>query len=805
MAWQVCCPRAAGEEIRPLEPVPIRQVRIDDAFWAPKLKVWHEVTLKDAFDKFEKDGALENFDKIRDGKGDGHRCLPWFDGLVYEMIRASADFLAARPDPELEARLDGYIERIAAAAAMDPNGYLNTYTQLKEPDHRWGLNGGNDRWLHDLYNAGAMVEAGVHYYQATGKTRLLDAAVRISNHMADVMGPAPRKNIVPGHALGEEALVKLYQLFRDEPRLKSRMSAPVDEKRYLELARFWIDARGHHEGRANFGSYNQDEIPVLKQETIEGHAVRAVLLCVGLMKAGEAANQPEYLATARRLWENMVTRRMYLTGGVGAVSDDEKFGPDYFLPNTGYAETCASVAAAFLHHEMNLAFGEARYADELERVLYNGVLAGVSESGDRYYYENPLEAGKQHVRWEWHACPCCPPMFLKVMGALPGYLYAQGPDGVFVNLYIGSSADLKVNGTKVVLRQQTDYPWDGRVKLTVSPEHPSTFSLNLRLPGWCESPEILVNGQRLDDFRRPHGYASVKREWKAGDVVELFMPMPVRRVYAHPKVEANEGRVALRRGPLVYCVEGHDHGGSVRNLVLPPQAALTDERRGEFYGGVTVIRGKALAVNPADWTGRLYQAAGNQPGLAEVDFTAIPYFANANRRPGEMMVWVVESPLKAKPALPPGLAGLGRPSASHCFSRDTVAALNDQIAPAASDDSGGPRLTWWDHRGTSEWVQYDFEQPQKVSAVEVYWWDERRIGAQCRVPAEWRVVYQPGEDWSPVKGVTNWKPVEGASGYGTEMDQFNRVTFNPVTTKSLRIEVRLQQEWSGGILEWRVE
>lgn len=805
MAWQVYSPRAAGVEVPPLKPVPIGQVRIDDAFWAPKLKVWREVTLADAFDKFEKDGALENFDKIRAGKGGEHRGLPWFDGLVYEMIRAAADFLAACPDPNLEARLDGYIERIAAAAATDPNGYLNTYTQMQEPDHRWGLNGGNDRWLHDLYNAGAMVEAGVHYYRATGKTRLLDVAAKFTNHMCDVMGPAPRKNIVPGHALGEEAVVKLYQLFREQPQLKARLSVPVDERRYLDLARFWIDMRGRHEGRVNFGAYNQDEIPVLRQETIEGHAVRAVLLCVGLLKAGEAAGQPEYLATARRLWDNMVFRRMYLTGGVGAVSNDEKFGPDYFLPNTGYAETCASVAAAFFDHEMNLAFGEPRYADELERVLYNGVLAGVSASGDRYFYENPLEAGKQHVRWEWHDCPCCPPMFLKAMGALPGYLYAQGPDGVFVNLYIGSHADLDVKGAKVALRQETQYPWDGRVKLTVDPERPAGFTINLRLPGWCRNPEIRVNGQPLPGIKQLQGYAAVDREWRPGDVLELSLPMPVQRVYSHPKVEANDGRVALQRGPLVYCVEGHDHGGSVRNLVLPPQTDLTAERREDFHGGVTVIRGKALALNPADWSGRLYQASANQPGLTPADITAIPYFANANRQPGEMMVWLAESASKAKPTLPPGLASQGKPSASHCFSRDTVAALNDQLVPSASDDSSSPRLTWWDHRGTTEWVQYDFDQPQRVSAVETYWWDERRLAAQCRVPASWRVLHKQHDDWKPVQDGSDWKPVENVSGYGTEMDKFNRATFTPVTTKSLRLEVRLQPEWSGGLLEWRVD
>src|SRR6266446_238628 len=292
-----------------LIPVPIQQVTIDDAFWSPKLKVWQDVTIQDCFSKFEKNEALANFDKIRDGIDGEHGGPPWYDGLIYEVIRASADFLAAQPDPQLEARLDGCIGRIAAAAAKDTNGYLNTNTQLKEPDHRWGRNGGNDRWQHDLYNAGALVDAGVHYYRATGKTELLQVATKLANHMADVMRPPPKWNVIPGHALGEEALVNLYRLFKEQPQLKSRLSVPVDEQRYLELAEFWIDARGHHEGRTDFGAYDQDEIPVLQQETIEGHAVRAMLLCCGLVAAGEASDRSDYLIEAQRLWNNMVSRR----------------------------------------------------------------------------------------------------------------------------------------------------------------------------------------------------------------------------------------------------------------------------------------------------------------------------------------------------------------------------------------------------------------------------------------------------------------------------------------------------------------
>jgi DUF1680 family protein len=475
----------AAQEAMPhgISPVPIKQVAIEDDFWTPKLKVWHEVTIPDCFAKFEQDGALANFDKIRDGKVGEHGGPPWDDGLIYEMIRASADILAVHPDPKLEARLDGYIQRIAAAAVRDTNGYLNTYTQLKEPTHHWGLNGGNDRWQHDLYNAGALVDAAVHYYRATGKTELLEVAAKYANHMADVMGPSPKRNLIPGHALGEEALVKLYRLFQEQPQLKLRLSVPVDEQRYLALAQFWIDARGHHEGRTDLGAYDQDEIPVLQQQTIEGHAVRAMLLCSGLVAAGEASDRSDYLIEAQRLWNSMALRRMYVTGGVGAEGNDEKFGPDYYLPNkTAYAETCAAVAAGFFDLNLNLAFADARYADMLERELFNGALAGVSLKGDSYFYDNPLEAGPQHERWPWHPCPCCPPMFLKLMGGLPGYIYAQDSNAVYVNQFIGSHTTLTISDTKVKLRQTTRYPWNGQIKIAIDPEQPTEFDLFVRIP-----------------------------------------------------------------------------------------------------------------------------------------------------------------------------------------------------------------------------------------------------------------------------------------------------------------------------------
>lgn len=387
-------------------------------------------------------------------------------------------------------------------------------------------------------------------------------------------------------------------------------------------------------------------------------------------------------------------------------------------------------------------------------------------------------------------------MFLKIMGALPGYIYAQDAGSVYVNLFVGSRANLIVKRAKVALRQTTRYPWDGDVKLTVEPERDLEFALNVRLPEWCSELKLQMNGHPIVPIETSHGYARLHRRWQRGDVVELSLPMPVQRLKAHPKVEADIGRVALQRGPLVYCLEAVDNGGHVRNLVIPPEAQLNAQHRVDLLGGVTVITGQALALNRVAWPDQLYLPSVSVSGVTNMHFTAIPYFANANRQAGEMEVWVAETAPQADPLPLPTLASRAKPSASQCCAADTVSALNDQVEPSASDDTKIPRFTWWDHRSTKEWVQYDFERPTKVSAVEVYWWDERRISAHCRVPQSWRLVYQSGD---------TWKPVTSAVAYGVEMDCFNRVTFDPVETKALRIEVQLQPDWSGGILEWRVE
>jgi DUF1680 family protein len=654
---------AIGTELHRLEAVPIEHVVIDDEFWAPKRKIWKEVTLRDCLTKFENDrgGAINNFDKVRAGQTSGHAGPPWTDGLIYEMIRGASDFLVSHPDPELEKQLDGYVSRITAAASVNPHGYINTYTQLMEPGHEWGLNGGLQLWQHEIYNLGALIDAGVHYYRATGKIELLAAGVKIANYMSEYMGPPPKHNLVPCHPLPEEALVRLYELFQEQPSLKAKLSLPVHEADYLQLAEFWIEDRGNNigkpewekdhqaaeqfvrdqkygTGRPSWGPYAQDDASVFQQQDIHGHAVRATLLCAGIAAAAKVNDEERYRQTAIRLWENMVYRRMHITGGVGAFANEEKFGSDYVLPNDAYLETCAAVGAGFFHQNMNMAFGHARYVDELERTLYNGTLAGVSLHGDSYFYENPLVAGKDRERWTWHECPCCPPMFLKMMGAMPGYIYATDKDSVYVNLFVGGKASIRLNGTDLSVRQATRYPWNGNVKIAVEPSVPANFALMLRIPGWCSGESVKVNGQRVVTSERTRGYVRIPRTWQRGDVVELDLPMPVQQIRSNPLVQANAGRMAISRGPLVYCLESTDNRDSVRLLRVPSHARFSEEFRDDLLGGV--IKLQTTGVTTSEPGKGLYFASDSGPADHSTAITAIPYYANANRGPVEMGVWI---------------------------------------------------------------------------------------------------------------------------------------------------------------------
>jgi hypothetical protein len=502
------------------------------------------------------------------------------------------------------------------------------------------------------------------------------------------------------------------------------------------------------------------------------------LLCA-MTDVAARGGDANYRSAVDKLWDDLVGTKMYVTGGIGSRHDGEAFGDAYELPNeTAYAETCAAVGNALWNHRMNLLHGDAKYADVVERVLYNGFLSGVSLQGDKFFYVNPLASRGAHHRQQWYSTACCPVNVVRFLPSLPGYVYATNDDGVFVNLYVQSDATVPVKGQDVRLAQETNYPWDGKVKLTVRPQRAGPFSLFLRVPEWCDAAAVSlkVNGERIKELPTVNGYAPVRVVWKDGDTVELDLPMPVKRVKADPKVTANVGRVAIQRGPVVYAVEAADNGGRVSNLSLPPGGELTAEYRADLLGGVTVVKGKALA-------------RGEGSDTKPVEFTAVPYYAWDHRAAGEMAVWLPEDPALAKPVPKATVANTSRASASHVNPTDTLDALSDGLAGSGPADLSIPRFTWWDRQGTREWVQYEFPSKKKVSSVKVNWFDDTTVGGGCAAPKSWQVLYRDGDTWKPVE-VTEERPGGRA--------------FKRVETNGLRLQVEFQPGKSGGVLEWQV-
>ncbi len=764
LAALLCSTNADAAPHRKLTAVPFTDVTFTDRFWAPRLETNRTVTVPHCLRLCEETKRIRNFEVaggLAEGKFEG---IYFNDSDVYKVIEGAAHSLALHSDPELDAQLDDIIAKIAAA--QEDDGYLNTYYTLVEPDKKW-----TDLPVrHELYCAGHLFEAAVAHHRATGKRGLLDIAIRFADHIDNVFGDDALVG-VPGHEEIELALVKLYDV--------------TGEQRYLDLARFFIDKRGHSDR-----DYCQDHIPVREQSEIAGHAVRAMYLYSGVADVAAYTGDEALFGAMDRIWQDVARRKMYVTGGVGPSAHNEGFTVPYDLPNdSAYAETCAAIGLALWSHRMNLLHADSEYADVLEQVLYNGMLSGLSMGGDRFFYVNPLASRGRHHRQPWFGCACCPSNVVRFIPQVGSFVYATSDDGLWVNLYASSKAKLAIGQREVPVRQETDYPWSGEVKLTVEPDQPASFGVNLRIPGWCDKLSATVNGERLDPEPQTDGYLHVDREWKAGDQVRLKLSMPVRRVAANPNVKADVGRVALMRGPIVYCLEGVDNEGSVRDIALPRTADLKEEFEPDLLGGVVVLRTKARRRATEDWEGTLYQPV---PYDEKARVVAIPYYAWDHREPGEMVVWLPETTALAEVKLPPTLATGAEVAASHV--RDDLHAVNDGILPESSGDLSVPRFTWWDHKGTSEWVSLTFDEPQRVSSVELYWFDDTGKGG-CRVPASWRLEWLDGEEW---------KPVTGASEYGTELDRFNRVIFDPVETEAVRVVVHLQENMSGGVLECRI-
>lgn len=602
-----------------LKPVPVSAVKLADGFWLPRMIRNHAETIPGQHRMNEETGRLDNL-RIASGRKQGEfKGLFFNDSDVHKWVEAAAWDAAGgeKPHPEM----DAVIAEIAAAQQAD--GYLNSYYMFGRAKERWS----NLKDMHELYCAGHMIQGAVAHHRATGSDAFLSVARRKADLIDGTFGPGKRDG-VPGHEEIEMALVELYRETR--------------ERRYLDLARYFLDARGR--GIVGGGAYHQDHRPVREQDEVVGHAVRAMYLYCGMTDVYLETGDGSLRAALEKLWLNMTTRRLYVTGGVGARYEGEALGRDYELPNErAYAETCAQIGGVMWSWRMAQMEGDAKYTDIMELTLYNGVLPGLSLDGRTYFYQNPLEDDGTHRRQPWFHCVCCPPNIARLLASLPGYFYSVSEEGIWVHLYARGEARITLpGGREISVRQETDYPWDRNVRIEVDGGG-AEFTVFIRVPAWCAGEAVISTPP--DAEVGSGSYTAVRRKWRKGDAIQMTLPMPVQRVECHPYVEENRGRVALQRGPLLYCVEGCDHPGlDIRDLVLPAESKVTADPRRDPSGVAVTLRAEALVVPPgAGWSGRLYRAANGASEPApprKARMVAVPYYSWANREPGRMRVWL---------------------------------------------------------------------------------------------------------------------------------------------------------------------
>lgn len=624
-------------------PVPFTQVQLHDNFWLPRILKNTEITIPIAFKQSKETGRIKNFE-VAGGLTEGTFCSKYAfdDSDVFKIMEGASSSLMIKHDPALEAYLDSLIFKIAAAQENDGYIYTNR-TILGDSAHKMA---GPERWSqvsehsHELYNAGHMYEAAVAHYMATGKTSFLDIAIKNADLIDREFGWGKIEKY-PGHQEIEIGLVKLYRA--------------TGEKRYLYLAKFFLDVRG-----PDGWEYNQAHQKVVDQQEPVGHAVRALYMYSGMADMAALTGDQAYLTAINAIWENVVNKKIYITGGIGQAGGNEGFGPDYELPNiTAYCETCASIANVFWNQRMFLLSGDAKYIDIMERTMYNALLSGVSLTGDRFFYPNPLESNGDDQRKEWFGCACCPSNISRFLPSVPGYIYAFKDDEIFINLFIESETSFETANGKMTIAQQSNYPWDGKVTINIYPEYPGYSKILVRIPGWARNKPvpgdlyhfkrpldrqvvIRVNGFEID-FKIVNGYAVLDREWEDHDKIEIYFPMPVKEVLAHKNVVENEGRFALHRGPIVYCVEDKDQKDQdIKHIVSTKSTGFKTQFEPDLLNGVQTIEFTAHTVQK------------NLDGSVKMDrakrtIKAIPYCVWANRGPGEMLVWI---PFKKKFATP---------------------------------------------------------------------------------------------------------------------------------------------------------
>jgi DUF1680 family protein len=784
------CGKKSSSGDYPNQPVPFTSVKLTDNFWAPRIKKNAQVTIPIAFGYCESTGRVKNFE-IAGGLDTGkfQTIYPFDDSDVFKIIEGASFSLQTFPDPILETYLDSLIRKISLA--QEDDGYLYTNRTIAEMHGGQGLHewANKNRWendsisSHELYNIGHLYEAAAAHYQATGKRTLLDIALKSADLVNKDFG-WDRLKVYPGHQVIEMGLVKLYRV--------------TGEKKYLDLARFFLDVRG-----PKGEQYNQAHKKVVDQSEAVGHSVRATYMYSGMADIAAIEKDTAYLNAITRIWEDIVYGKMYLTGGIGATGGNEGFADPFVLPNmSAYCETCASIGDIFFNHRLFLLHGQTKYIDILEKTLYNSMLSGVSLSADRFFYPNPLESNGQHERSAWFGCACCPSNIARFVPAIPGYIYAVTDRELYINLFISNDAEITIGKRKVRISQKADFPWDGKVEISVNPEKAGKFDLKIRIPGWAlnealpgglykftdmntDSVKILVNGEYYA-VTMADGYALISRKWNPGDKVEIDFPMPVRKVIADKRIKEDTDKMAFQRGPVIYCAEWPDNNtGNVLDLVIKNDAAFTTEFKPSLLEGTQVIRTAGFQTKRT--------LDGKIELLKEEPVTLIPYALWNNRGAGQMMVWLPTSGEVSRPLPAPTIAFRSKVRASK-MTKELIA-VNDQIEPSNSNDHSVLYYHWWPDKDKWEWVEYDFEKPETISKTKVYWYDDSPDGG-CRLPDEWEILYLNGNIWEPVIAKTQYKVTK---------DGWDSLVFEPVTTVSVKIKVKLKKDFASGIYEWVVE
>ena len=784
-----------------IQEVPFTDVHLSDNFWSPRIETNRTVSIPSALRECEKNGRFDNFAlaatnlghakySVKEHRGD----FSFDDTDPYKVIEGASYALAAKYDARLDHYLDSVINIIALA--QEDDGYLTTcVTNRCERLSGWW---GSHRWekinSHELYNSGHLIESAVAHYRATGKRNFLNIAIKNADLVCRTFGPNEGQIHRPGgHPIIEMALCKLYKV--------------TGEKRYLDGARYFVDETGRCTDGHHPSMYSQDHMPILQQREIVGHAVRAGYLYSGVADVAALTGDTELHAALQRIWQNMSEKKLFITGGIGSRPQGEGFGPEYELNNhTAYCETCAAIANVYWNYRMFLATGESKYIDVCERALYNNVLSGVSLSGDKFFYDNPLESNGEHERQRWFGCACCPGNVTRFVASVPGYIYACKAQTIFVNMYAQGRATIG----KTELEQTTDYPWDGKVAIRIN-KGGGKMAIKLRIPSWLgtsptnnslyaylDAPKaynVSVNGQDVDIKPSSDGYITIDRKWKKGDVIELSMPMDVRRIVANDNVEDDRGRIALERGPIVYCLEGSDqHDKCVFNKFLTNGADI----------GCRIVDDKQLgSIVTIEAEGGQVEQDGN---VSTACLKAIPYAVWNNRGPQHMEIWMASSPQYAVATPKPTIASTAQTFANQAPIQNDAPetagtdgwawGVNDQWEPRRSSDNSKPYHYWWLKRGSQESICYRFDKPTSVSNVQVYWLDLDHYDGDFRTPESWHLYYET-EDGA-------WREVENASDYGVRRDCYNSVDFAPVTTRGLKIVAQLRKGVSGGVLEWKV-